>query len=74
MGRMMRAMREADLGEWLYNAVARIFPLLILLQGPIMLYFMVLWLPHFPRQAVPVLALQLGAIAFAVMLIMILEA
>jgi hypothetical protein len=30
-------------------------------QLPIVLYFAVKWLPHSPRQAVPILALQLGA-------------
>lgn len=48
MGRMMRAMREADLGEWLYSAAACIFQLLILLQAPIMGYFMAKWLPPIP--------------------------
>lgn len=43
------------------GAAARIFQLLILLQAPVILYFMAKWLPQFPQQAIPVLLLQIAA-------------
>jgi hypothetical protein len=43
------------------GAAAHIWQLLMAAQLPIVLYFAVKWLPHSPRQAVPILALQLGA-------------
>jgi hypothetical protein len=48
--------RQADEGT-----AAHIFQLLLLVQLPIVLYFAVRWLPHFPRSALLVLALQAAA-------------
>ena len=56
------------------SAAARIFQLLILLQVPIMMYFAARWLPKFPKPAVSILLIQVGAIAAAVIPILILEA
>lgn len=56
------------------SAAARIFQLLILLEVPIMMYFAAKWLPKFPKQAIPILVIQVGAIAAALAPILILEA
>jgi hypothetical protein len=50
------AVREADEGT-----PAHLFQLLMAAQVPIILYFAIKWLPAYPRQALWVLALQLGA-------------
>ena len=43
------------------GAAAHIWQLLMAAQIPIVLYFAVKWLPQSPREALPVLALQVGA-------------
>jgi hypothetical protein len=43
------------------GAAAHIWQLLMAAQAPIVLFFAVKWLPRSPRQALPVLGLQLGA-------------
>jgi len=43
------------------GAAAHIWQLLMAAQIPIVLYFVVKWLPQSPREALPVLALQVGA-------------
>lgn len=55
------------------GTAAHIFQLLIVLQLPIMIFFAAKWLPKFPKQAIWVLALQIGAIIAAVTPILILE-
>ncbi len=48
--------READEG-----AVAHVFQLLMTGQVPIVAFFAIRWLPRAPRQALQILALQVGA-------------
>jgi hypothetical protein len=48
--------READEG-----AAAHVFQLLMVAQVPILAAFAIKWLPRTPREALPVLALQVGA-------------
>jgi hypothetical protein len=43
------------------GAAAHIWQLLIAAQAPIILFFAIKWVPRSPRQAVPILALQVGA-------------
>ena len=43
------------------GAAAHIWQLLMDAQAPIILFFAIKWVPQSPRQAVPVLALQVGA-------------
>ena len=43
------------------GAAAHIWQLLMAAQPPIVLFFAIKWVPQSPRQAVPILALQLGA-------------
>ena len=43
------------------GAAAHIWQLLMAAQGPIVLFFAIKWLPRSPRQAVPILALQVAA-------------
>ena len=43
------------------GAAAHIWQVLMAAQVPIVLFFAFKWLPHSPRQAVPILALQVGA-------------
>jgi hypothetical protein len=43
------------------GAAAHIWQLLMAAQAPIVLFFAIKWLPQAPRQAVLILALQLGA-------------
>ena len=43
------------------GAAAHIWQLLMAAQIPIVLFFAIKWLPQSPRQAVPILALQVGA-------------
>jgi hypothetical protein len=50
------AVREADEGT-----AAHIFQLLMVAQVPIVAYFAIKWLEKAPRQAVLVIALQVGA-------------
>jgi hypothetical protein len=48
--------RESDEGT-----AAHLWQLLMAGQLPIMAFFAIRWLPHTPRQALPILALQVGA-------------
>jgi hypothetical protein len=43
------------------GAAAHIWQLLMAAQAPIVVYFAIKWVPQSPRQAVPILALQVGA-------------
>jgi hypothetical protein len=43
------------------GAAARIWQLLMAAQAPIVLFFVMRWIPQHPRQAVPILALQVVA-------------
>ena len=43
------------------GAAAHIWQLLMAAQAPIIVYFAIKWVPQSPRQAVPILALQVGA-------------
>jgi hypothetical protein len=43
------------------GAAARIWQLLMAAQVPVVLFFAIKWLPRSPRQAVPILGLQVGA-------------
>ena len=55
------------------GTAAHIFQLLIALQVPIVAYFAIAWLPRSPRQAVPILALQAGAVLAALAPIVLLH-
>ena len=48
------------------GAAAHIWQLLMAAQAPVVLFFAIKWVPESPRQAVPILALQIVA-AFAAM-------
>ncbi len=50
------AAREADEGT-----AAHFFQLLMVTQAPIVLIFAIRWIPKAPRQALQVIALQVGA-------------
>lgn len=52
---MFGAAREADEGT-----AAHTFQLLMVAEVPIIAFFAINWLPHFPRQALQVLAVQAG--------------
>ena len=54
------AAREADEGT-----AAHIWQLLMVAQVPIVALFAIKWLPDAPRQALPILALQAGAMLAA---------
>ena len=43
------------------GAAAHIWQILMAAQAPIVLFFALKWMPQSPKQAVPVLALQVGA-------------
>ena len=49
------------------GAAAHIWQLLMAAQVPIVFFFAVKWLPRSPRQAVPILGLQIGAALVAAM-------
>ena len=49
------------------GAAAHIWQLLMAVQVPIVLFFTIKWLPRSPRQAVPILGLQVGAALVAAM-------
>jgi hypothetical protein len=53
---MFGAAREADEG-----AAAHIFQLLMVAELPIVASFAIKWLPRFPKQALQVMAVQVGA-------------
>ena len=57
---MFGAAREADEGT-----AAHIWQLLMAGQVPVVTFFAIKWLPRTPRQALPVLALQVGAVLAA---------
>jgi hypothetical protein len=48
------------------GAAAHIWQILMAAQAPIVLFFAIKWMPQSPRQAVPVLALQVGAAIAAI--------
>jgi hypothetical protein len=52
--------READEG-----AAAHIFQLLMVAEVPIIVFFLIKWLPQTPKQALQILALQAGAVLTA---------
>jgi hypothetical protein len=52
--------RQADEG-----AAARVYQLLMAAQAPIVAYFAITWVPRAPREALLVLALQVGAALLA---------
>jgi hypothetical protein len=54
------AAREPDEGT-----AAHIFQLLIAGEVPIVAFFAIKWLPQAPRQAIPILALQIAAVLAA---------
>jgi len=43
------------------GAAAHIWQLLMAGQAPIVFFFAIRWVPQSPRQAIPILALQIGA-------------
>jgi hypothetical protein len=43
------------------GAAAHIWQILMAAQVPVVLFFAIKWLPRSPRQAVPILGLQVGA-------------
>jgi hypothetical protein len=43
------------------GAAAHLWQLLMAAQVPIVLFFVIKWLPQSPRQALPILGLQVGA-------------
>jgi hypothetical protein len=53
---MFGVVREADEGT-----AAHIFQLLMIAEVPLVAFFAIKWLPRSPRQALQVLALQVGA-------------
>ena len=57
---MFGTARQADEG-----AAAHTWQLLMAAQIPVILFFAVKWLPRTPRQALPILALQGGAVLAA---------
>jgi hypothetical protein len=48
------------------GAAAHIWQLLMAAQAPIVLFFAIKWVPQSPRQAVPILALQVGVALAAI--------
>ena len=54
------AVREPDEG-----AAAHIWQLLMAAQIPIIAFFAIKWLPRAPKEALPVLAMQVGAVLAA---------
>ena len=48
------------------GAAAHIWQLLMAAQVPIVLFFAIRWVPQSPRQAMPILALQVGAALAAI--------
>jgi hypothetical protein len=47
------------------GAAAHIWQLLMAAQAPVVVFFAIKWVPQSPRQAVPILALQVGAVLAA---------
>jgi hypothetical protein len=65
---MFGAVREADEGT-----AAHIFQLLMVAEVPIVAFFTIKWLPRFPRPALRVLTLQVGAVLAALAPVFILN-
>lgn len=55
------------------GAAARVFQLLMLVQVLAITFFAIRWVPAAPRQALPILLLQLLAAAVPIVLIVVLE-
>lgn len=55
------------------GAAAHIWQFLMAAQVPIVLFFAIKWLPQSPRQAVPILFLQVGAALAAMMPVVLLH-
>ena len=55
------------------GAAAHIWQLLMAVQVPIVAYFAFKWVPRSPRQAVPILVLQVGAALAAMALVFVLH-
>jgi hypothetical protein len=55
------------------GAAAHIWQVLMAAQVPIVLFFAVTWIPRSPRQALPILALQLGAAVAALAPVLLLR-
>ncbi len=62
------AAREPDEG-----AAAHVFQLLMVAEAPIVMIFAIRWLPKAPRQALQVIALQVGAALAALAPVFILD-
>ncbi len=43
------------------GAAAHLWQLLLVLQIPIVIFFVIIWVARFPRRALPILALQVAA-------------
>ena len=55
------------------GTAAHVWQLLMAAQVPLVLYFAIRWLPRFPRQALPVLAMQAGAAVTALVPVFLLN-
>ena len=55
------------------GAAAQLWQLLMVLQIPIIMLFAIRWVTRFPRQALPVLALQVAAALAALMPVLLLH-
>jgi hypothetical protein len=55
------------------GAAAHIWQLLMAAQVPIVLFFAIKWVPQSPRQAMPILALQVGAAVAAMAPVLLLH-
>ena len=48
------------------GAAAHIWQLLMAVQAPVVMFFAIRWVPRSPREALPILALQVGAALTAI--------
>jgi hypothetical protein len=55
------------------GAAAHLWQLLIILQIPIVMLFAIRWVARFPRQALPILALQVAAVLAALAPVLLLH-
>jgi hypothetical protein len=55
------------------GAAAHLWQLLMVAQLPIITFFAIKWLPRAPKEALPVLALQIGAVLLALAPVLILN-
>ena len=55
------------------GAAAHIWQLLMVAQIPIIAFFAIKWLPRAPKEALPVLALQVGAVVLALAPVFLLD-